>query len=109
MDMFKNYKFGDITKGVTKTVGSGVAHVGSGVLQGTKVAGTGVAASTKIVGDTVVKSGRNVGTWVVQSSDALSSGNVVGATAAVGDGVLNTTHVWVPERWKAPELCVILC
>ena len=58
MDMFKNYKFGDITKGVTKTVGSGVAHVGSGVLQGTKVAGTGVAAGTKIVGDTVVKCGK---------------------------------------------------
>ena len=58
MDKFKNYKFGNIIKGVTKTVGSGVAHVGSGVLQGTKVAGTGVAAGTKIVGDTMVKSGK---------------------------------------------------
>ena len=50
MDKFKNYKFGNITKGVTKTVGSGMGHVGSGVLQGTRVAGNGVAAGTKIVG-----------------------------------------------------------
>ena len=27
MDRFRNYKFGDITKGVIKKVGSGVAHV----------------------------------------------------------------------------------
>ena len=65
MDMFKNYKFGDITKGVTKTVGSGVAHVGSGVLQGTKVAGTGVAAGTKIVGDTMVKRWKAPNLWVI--------------------------------------------
>jgi hypothetical protein len=26
MDRFKNYKFGDITKGITKKVGSGNAH-----------------------------------------------------------------------------------
>ena len=49
MDKFKNYKFGNITKGVTKTV------VGDTMLGGSKIVGLGVVKGTETVGKSIVK------------------------------------------------------
>ena len=87
--------FGAIKK-AGKALGSRLTHIGSGVLEGTKAVGFGIADCTKVVGGTEIKNGKNLREGLVQSFDALGSGDVVGATTANMD--------WVLDYWKVPKL-----